>query len=154
MAIYTRELNYLFSKLPHGHILPLEKVLYYLHLWTSYLYLKTFKLVFPILLFSSISLYWLLRKAFLSLLAILWSSAFKWICISFYPLPFTSLLFSAIYKASSDNHFAFLNFFFLRIILITASCTMSWTSVHSSLGILSYLIPWICLPLPLYNCSV
>ena len=56
MAIYTRELNYLFSKLPHGHILPLEKVLYYLHLWTSYLYLKTFKLVFPILLFSSISL--------------------------------------------------------------------------------------------------
>ena len=34
-------------------------------------------LVFPILLFSSISLYWLLRKAFLSLLAILWNSAFK-----------------------------------------------------------------------------
>ena len=33
--------------------------------------------VFPILLFSSISLHWLLRKAFLSLLAILWNSAFK-----------------------------------------------------------------------------
>ena len=31
-------------------------------------------LVFPILLFSSISLHWLLRKAFLSLLASLWSS--------------------------------------------------------------------------------
>ena len=32
-------------------------------------------LVFPILLFSSISLHWSLRKAFLSLLAILWNSA-------------------------------------------------------------------------------
>ena len=35
-------------------------------------------LVFPILLFSSISLHWSLRKAFLSLLAILWKSAFRW----------------------------------------------------------------------------
>ena len=34
-------------------------------------------LVFPILLFSSISLHWSLRKAFLSLLAILCNSAFK-----------------------------------------------------------------------------
>ena len=36
-------------------------------------------LVFPILLFSSISLCWSLRKALLSLLAILWNSAFRWI---------------------------------------------------------------------------
>ena len=35
-------------------------------------------LVFPILLLFSISLQWSLRKAFLSLLAILWNSAFKW----------------------------------------------------------------------------
>ena len=34
-------------------------------------------LVFPILLFSSISLHWSLRKAFLSLLASLWNSAFR-----------------------------------------------------------------------------
>ena len=68
-------------------------------------------LVFPILLFSFISLHWLLRKAFLSLLAILWNSAFKWVYTSFSPLPFTSVLFSAICKASSDNHFAFLHFF-------------------------------------------
>ena len=34
-------------------------------------------LVFPILFFSSISLQWSWRKAFLSLLAILWKSAFK-----------------------------------------------------------------------------
>ena len=35
-------------------------------------------LVFPILLFSSISLHWLLRKA-LPLPAFLWNSAFRWI---------------------------------------------------------------------------
>ena len=43
-------------------------------------------LVFPILLFSSISLQWSLRKAFLSLLAILWNSAFKWV-FSFHSNP-------------------------------------------------------------------
>ena len=53
-------------------------------------------LVFPILLFSSFSLHWLLRKAFLSLLAILWNSAFRWEYLSFSPLLFTSLLFTAI----------------------------------------------------------
>ena len=93
--------------------------------------------VFPILLFSSISLHWSLRKAFLSLLAILWNSAFKWEYLSFSPLPFTSLLFTAIWKASSDSHFAFLHFFFLGMVLIPVSYTMSQTSDHSSSGILS-----------------
>ena len=91
-------------------------------------------LVFPILLFSSISLHWALRKAFLSLLAILWNSAFKWVYLSFSHLLFASLLFTAICKASSDSHFAFLHFFFLGMILIPVSCTMSWTSVCSSSG--------------------
>ena len=59
-------------------------------------------LVFPILLFSSISLHWSLRKAFLSLLAILWNSTFKWVYLSFSPLLFTFLLFTAICKASSE----------------------------------------------------
>ena len=68
-------------------------------------------LVFLILLFTSISLHWSLREAFLSLLAILWNSAFRWVIFS--PLPFSSLLFSVICKASPDNHFAFLYFFFL-----------------------------------------
>ena len=91
-------------------------------------------LVFPILLFSSISLHWSLRKAFLSLLAILWNCAFKWVYLSFSPLLLASLLFSAISKASSDNYFAFLHFFVLGMVLITAICTMSQTSVHTSLG--------------------
>ena len=72
-------------------------------------------LVFPILLFSSISLHWSLRKAFLSLLAILWNSAFRCLYLSFSPLLFTSLLFTAICKVSSDNRFAFLHFFFLGV---------------------------------------
>ena len=37
---------------------------------------------------------------------------------------FISLLFSAICKAPSDSHFAFLHFFFLGMILIHVSCTM------------------------------
>ena len=89
-------------------------------------------LVFPILLFSSISLHWSLRKVFLSLLAILWNSVFKWIYLSFSPLLFASLLFTAIFKASSGSHFAFLHFFFLGMVLIPVSCTVSWTSFHSS----------------------
>ena len=42
----------------------------------SLIFLKR-SLVFPILLFSSIYLHWSLRKFFLSLLAILWDSAFN-----------------------------------------------------------------------------
>ena len=91
-------------------------------------------LVFPILLFSSFALYWLLRKSFLSSLAILWNSAFRWVYLSFSPLPSTSVLFSAIYKASSGNHFAFFHFFFLGMVLITACCT------HCDFSVISILI--------------
>ena len=52
------------------------------------------------------------------------------------PLLFASLLFTAICKASSDSHFAFLHFFFFEMVLIPVSCTVSWTSVHSSSGTL------------------
>ena len=82
---------------------------------------------FPILLFSSISLHWLLRKSFLSFLAILWNSAFKWMYLSFSPLPLASLLFLAICKVLSDNYFAFLHFFFLGMLLI-----IQFSSVQSS----------------------
>ena len=99
----------------------------------SLIFLKR-SLVFPILLFTSISLHWSLRKSFLSLLAILWNSAFKWEYLSFSPLLYTSLCFTAICKASSGNHFAFLNFFSMGMVLIPVSCTMSRTSVHSSSG--------------------
>ena len=61
----------------------------------SQIFLKR-SLVFPILLFSSISLHWPLRRAFLSLLAILWNSALRCLYLSFSPLLFESLLFTAI----------------------------------------------------------
>ena len=92
----------------------------------------------------------ILRKAFLSFLAILWNSTFKWIYLSFSPLLFASLLFTAICKASSESHFAFLHFFFLGMVLIPVSCTMSGTSVHSSSGALSIRSS----PLNLFLCHV
>ena len=116
----------------------------------SLIFLKR-SLVFPILLFSSISLHCSFKEAFLSLLGILWNCAFSWIYLSLSPLPFTSFLFSAICKASSDNHLSFLHFFFFGMVLVTMSCTMLWTSIHSSSGTLSYLIPWICSSPLLYN---
>ena len=83
---------------------------------------------------SSISLHWLLRKAFLSLLAILWNSVFRCLYLSISPLLFSSLLFTAICKASPDSHFAVLHLFSMGMVLIPVSCTMSRTSVHSSSG--------------------
>ena len=41
--------------------------------------------------------------------------------------------------------------FLLGMVLITTSCIMSHTSIHSSSGTLSDLVPWIYLSLPLYN---
>ena len=73
-------------------------------------------LVFPTQLFFSIFFFFLhysLKKNFFSLLAFLWNSTFTWVYLSPSPLPSTSLL-SAIYKASSDNHFAFLISFSLE----------------------------------------
>ena len=109
-------------------------------------------LAFPILLFSSISFHCTLRKAFLSLLAILWSSAFRWVYLSFSPLLFTSLLFTTICKASLDSHFAFLHFFFLVMVLIPVSlqCHKPLSTVHQALC-LSDLVPSIYSSLPLYN---
>ena len=109
-------------------------------------------LFFPILLFSSISLHWLLRKAFLSLLAILWKSACRWVYLSFPPLPFTSLLFSAICKPPQTTILSF---------CISFSWGWFWSlppvQCHKPLSIvlqalcLPDLIPWIYLSLPQYN---
>ena len=53
-------------------------------------------------------------KAFLSLLAILWNFAFKWVYLSFSTLLFASSLFTVICKVSSDSHFSLLHFFLLQ----------------------------------------
>ena len=119
-------------------------------------------LVFPILLFSSISFHCLLKKAFSSLLALLWNSEFRWIYLSFSPLPFTSLLclsllsfafhfspFLSYFKVSSDKYFAFLRFFFLGMVLISTSYTVLQTFIQSSSVTLSNLMLWIYSSLPL-----
>ena len=93
-------------------------------------------LFFLILLFSSISLPCSLKMAFLSLLAILWNCASSWVYLYLSPLLFASLLSSAICKASSDNCFAFLHFFFFGMILVTVSYTLLQISVHTCLGTL------------------
>ena len=112
----------------------------------SLIFLKR-SLVFPILLFSSISLHWPLRKAFLSLLALLWNSAFKWVY-----LPFSPLLFTAICKTSPDSHFAFLISFpwGWSWSLSPVQCHEPQSIVHQALC-LSDLAPKIYFLLLLYN---
>ena len=84
---------------------------------------------------STVFLYYfalITKEGFLIFCAILWNSAFKWLYLSFSPSPFASVLFLAICKGSSGNHFVCLHFFFLGTVLITTSCTVLPTSVHSS----------------------
>ena len=57
----------------------------------SLIFLKR-SLVFSILLFSSMALLWSWRKAFLSLLAILWNSVFKWVYLPYISISCHSLL--------------------------------------------------------------
>ena len=78
-----------------------------------------------------------LRKAFLSLLAILWNSAFKWVYLSFSTLPFIFFFSQLFERPPQTTILHFCISFFLGMVLIPASCTMSQTSVHSSSGILS-----------------
>ena len=82
-SVYSCHL-FLISLLLLGHTI---SVLYWAHLCMKCSlgiskFLKR-SLVFPILLFSSITLHWLLRNAFLSLLAILWNSSFRCLYLSF-----------------------------------------------------------------------
>ena len=95
----------------------------------SLIFLMTF-VAFRILLFSSISFHCSFKTLFFFNLSLLFS-AFIWVYLSLSPLPFASLLFSTTCKASSDNHFSFVHFFSLGMILITASCTMSWKGQFS-----------------------
>ena len=76
------------------------------------------------------------EEDFLSLLVILWNSAFKWVYLSFSPLLW--LLFTLHqFVRSLRQPFCFSVFLFLGDGLAHCSCTVSWTFVHSSSGILS-----------------
>ena len=101
----------------------------------SLIFLKR-SLVFPILLFFSISSHWSLRKAFLSLLAVLWNSVFKWVYLSFSPLPLL-LFFSELFVRPPQT--------FILPFCISVSWRWSWSlppvqwwcSIHSYSGTLS-----------------
>ena len=93
----------------------------------SLIFLKR-SLVFPILLFSSISLHLLLKKAFLSLLAILWNSAFRYLYLSFSP-DFHIFLCSPrseeLWWPSNYNLFIYHNFWKMTLIVVRLGNTCS-----------------------------
>ena len=124
-------------------------------------------LVFPILLFSSISLHFSLKFSSVQLLShvrlftqedFLNPACYSLeLCIQLgtsfpFPLPFTSLLFSAICKASLANHFAFLHFFSLGWFwsLRSVQCYKPLFIIHQTVY-LPEIIFWIYSSPPLYN---
>ena len=113
----------------------------------SLIFLKR-SLVFPILLFALFLCtdHWG-RLSYLSLLlfGILHSNGYIFSLLCF-PLLFFLQLFLTPPQTAI---LLFLHFFFLVTVLMTASCTMSWTSVHSSLDTLSLR----CSPLKLFLTS-
>ena len=74
-------------------------------------------LVFPIWLFSSISLHCSLKKAFFSLLDILWNSVFNWVNLSLSPFPFAS--------QSLDTGISVTRYWWLWKVMISSEGTLS-----------------------------
>ena len=110
-------------------------------------------LVFPILLFPSISLHLMVRKTFLSLLAILWHSAFKWVYLSFF-FCLLLLFFSELFVRSPQTILPFCISFSWGWFwpLPPVQCYKSLFTLLQAL-FLSDLIPWLYLSFPLYNCK-
>ena len=102
----------------------------------SLIFLKR-SLVFPIVLFSFLFFFNIVHLGRLPYLSLLFSGTLHSFGYIFLILSCLSLLFSAISKASSDNHFASLHFFFLGMVLVITFYTMLGTSIHNSSGTLS-----------------
>ena len=103
----------------------------------SLIFLKR-SLVFHILLFASISCIDCWERLSYLFLLYLWKSVSRCLYLSFSPLLFTSLLFTAICKASSDSHFAFVHFFSWRWswVLSPVQCHEPPSTVHQALCII------------------
>ena len=119
----------------------------------SLIFLKR-SLVFLILLFSSISLHWSLRKSFLSLLAILWNSEFKWVRLSFSPFLLCLLLlfwpdFKSFVKRSLLISFGRDSFF---LILCSSLSQLLSLPLFSSLSTCTIFL-FIWNPFPNIKCS-
>ena len=117
----------------------------------SLIFLKR-SIVFHILLFSSISLHWSLRKAFLSLLASLWNSAFNGYIFPFllcFSLPFFSQLF--IRPPQTATVLFCISFSWgWSWFLSPVQCHKPPSILHQTLC-LSDLVPYIYFSLPLYS---
>ena len=101
---------------------------------------------------SSISLHCSLKRAFLSLLAILWNFAFSWAYLSLSSLPFASLLFSTICKAPQTTILpSCISFSLGWFLSLTPVQCYKPLSVVLQAPCLSDLTPWIYSFPPLYN---
>jgi len=115
----------------------------------SLIFLKR-PLVFPILSFFSISFQW--SRGRLSYLSLLFSRTLHWNGYTFPLLCLELLFFSQLFvRRPQTTILPFCISFSWAMVLITASCAMLQTSVHSSSGTLSDLISRICLLLPVVN---
>ena len=109
-------------------------------------------LVFPTLLFASISLHWSPRKAFLCFLATLWNSAFRWMFLSFSPLSLARLLFQPFARPPQTTFCLFCISFSWGW-----SRSLSLVQSHEPLSLVLHalclpdIICWIYLSLSLYN---
>ena len=108
-------------------------------------------LVFPILLFSSIHCTVHLRRS--SYLPLFFSGTLHSVGYIFPFFPYLLLFFfPQQFVDSSNNHYAFLHFFFFGMALVTVSYTRLWTSFIVLQALyLQDLIPWIYSSLPLYD---
>ena len=109
----------------------------------------TRSLVFPILLFSSLCIVDLGWLSSLSLL--FFGTLHSEVCTFPFVFCVSLLFFSQLFVRPSQTATCLLNFFFLGMVFIIACCTVLWTSICSSSGTLSDLIPWIYLIFLLYN---
>ena len=99
----------------------------------SLIFLKK-SLVFPILLFSSISLHWSPRKAFLNLSLLFYGTLLSNGNIFPFSFAFCFSFFHSYLQGLLTQPFGLFAFLFLEMILIPVSCTMSWTCIHCSSG--------------------
>ena len=105
----------------------------------SLIFLKR-SLIFPILLFSFLCTDHWGRLSYLSLVffGTVHSNGYIFTFLFCFLFVFLSQLFI---RPSQKAILLFFHFFFLGRVLLPVSCTMSWTSVHSSSVILSDLVP-------------
>ena len=117
-------------------------VLYYAHLWAKCsLDISNFPEEISSLPHSIVFLYFfalIIEEGFLISSCSSLELCIQMLISFLFSLAFCFSSFTAIWKASSDSHFAFLHFFSTGMVLIPVSCTMShWKAGRGALGFTS-----------------